>query len=238
MSKKNRERKAARKSQPSAGAATTKKLYTILGGIGLLVVAFVAYSVVSGGGQGTTQPVEVVGVDDPEQLVSLAQGMEMGDESAPVTIVEFGDYQCPGCAYFALNVQPLIEEEFVETGKARFVFYDFPLVGSGHPHSFLAARAVRCAEDQDRAWEYHEALYYNQTRWSPMGDPSNEFVSYATDLGLDTGQFNSCLRSDEHATLVSANLRLGQELGVNGTPTVFISEGNGAARRMGMVSDP
>jgi protein-disulfide isomerase len=164
--------------------------------------------------------------------------MVMGDEDAPVTIVEFGDYQCPGCAYFALTVKPQIEAELVETGKAQFVFHDFPLVGSGHPHSFLAARAVRCAMDQDRGWEYHDAIFYNQTRWSPMGDPTNEFVSYATQLGLDTGQFNSCLRSDMHAEVVSANLRLGQELGVNGTPTVLVGGGDGQARRIGMGSDP
>lgn len=239
MSKKNRERKAAGKAGTSAGTATTKRLYTILGVVGVLVVGFVGYSIVSGGGQGATQPIEVAGMDDPGQLVALAQGMEMGDEDATVTIVEFGDYQCPGCAYFATTVEPQIEAELVETGKARFIFYDFPLVGSGHPHSFLAARGVHCAMDQDRGWEYHKALYSNQTRWSLLGDPTNQFVSYASELGLDQGMFNSCLRSDQHADVVSANLRLGQELGVNGTPTILVGEGGGApAKRIGMASDP
>jgi len=237
VSKKNREKRVGRKAHASNGAAR-QKLYLILGAIGILVIGFIGYSVSSSGGQAATQPIEVPGLDDPQQLVALAQGMAMGDEDAPVTIVEFGDYQCPGCAYFGMTIEPQIVSELVETGKARFVFYDFPLVGIGHPHSFLAARAARCALDQDRGWDYHETLYVNQTLWSPTGDPTDDFVTYAAQLGLDEGAFESCLRSDRHAEVVTANMRLGQELGVNGTPTVLVGQGNNMARRIGMAGDP
>ena len=237
MSKKNREKRVGRQAHSPTGAAR-KKLYLILGVVAILALVLIGYSVSSGGGQAATQPIEVEGLDDPEQLVAMAQGMAMGDEDAPVTVVEFGDYQCPGCAYFGMTIKPQIESELVETGKVRFVYYDFPLVGSGHPHAFLAARAARCAMDQDRGWDYHEALFVNQTRWSPTGDPSDLFVEYAAQLGLDEGAFESCLNSAQHAEVVTANMRLGQELGVSGTPTVLVGEGRSMARRIGMAGDP
>ena len=77
----------------------------------------------------------------------MAKGVTKGPEDAPITIVEFGDFQCPACGAFAQQVKPQIELAFVESAQAKFVFYDFPIV-SGHPNAFLAARAARCAEDQ------------------------------------------------------------------------------------------
>jgi len=173
----------------------------------------------------------VDGLDDPETLVRLAQGMSKGDEDAPVTIIEFGDFQCPACQAFALQVKPQVELAYVESGKAKFVFYDWPIY-TGHPNAFLAARASRCAADQDMYWEYHDNLYRNQARWAPMTSPVSTFVDYAETLGLDGGDFSSCLNSDRHADLVTANLELGNQLGVNQTPTIYVEQG-GTARRVG-----
>jgi protein-disulfide isomerase len=178
-----------------------------------------------------TGPVAVEGLDDLERLVELAQGVTKGSEDAPLTIIEFGDYQCPSCQWWATQVKPSVELQYIESGKAKFVFYDWPIV-NGHPHAFLAARAARCAGDQGAYWEYHDNLFRNQTRWAASTNPSGMFGDYAEQLGMDRGAFSECLNSDRHAEVVTANMELGNQLGVNGTPTVYVEQG-GAARRVG-----
>src|SRR5690606_31043959 len=87
-----------------------------------------------------------------------------------------------------------------------------------------AARAARCAGDQGRYWEYHDALYARQARWSGRSStPLNDFEEYAAELGLDRAAFSACLRSDRHAEVVTANIMLGERLGVRGTPTVIVN---------------
>jgi protein-disulfide isomerase len=157
----------------------------------------------------------------------------MGDPNAPVTIVEFGDYQCPGCGQFARDFKPAVELALVQSGRASFTFHDYPLVAI-HPHAFIAARAARCAEDQERFWDYHNALFRTQTLWSPEADPTGLFERYAEDLGLDAGEFRSCLHSDRHADLVSANMRLAEAIGVPQTPTILVNvAGRGTAEARG-----
>jgi protein-disulfide isomerase len=208
------------------------KFYWALGAIAVVGVAVVGYSVGSNAlGAAATEPIAVEGLDNMEQLVELAQGVTKGDENAPVTIVEFADYQCPACGVFALRFKPQVELTYVQTGKAKFVFYDFPLI-SIHPHAFLAARAGRCADDQGLFWEYQDVVFRNQTRWASKSDVTGDFADYAADVGADRSAFEACLNSDRHADLVSANLRLAQELGLDGTPTIMVSQGGGMARRL------
>ena len=223
MSKKSREKRGA--------ASGTSKLYVTLGVIALVGIVGVAYAVTNAGGTAASQPIVLEGLDDMQRLVSLAQGNTLGDPNAPIRIVEFGDYSCPGCGSFNQMVKPRINLAFVETGQASFVFYDFPLV-MGHPHSFLAARAARCAGDQDRYWEYHDRLFGEQPRWSFSSSPIGMFVDYGEDIVPDAGAFESCLKSDRYADVVTANMRLGEELGVNSTPTIMVSQGSGMARRV------
>lgn len=185
-----------------------------------------------GGGEVAMEPVEFEGMDDNERVVQLGQGMVLGEEDAPITIHEFGDYQCPGCGQFAALVKPQIEQSLVPGGNVKFVYYDFPLT-SIHPYAFVAARASRCAADQDRYWEYHGSLFQNQSVWSTSASaPLGLFEDYAGELGMDEAAFSSCLRSDRHADVVTANMRLGEILGVTGTPSVLVSQG-GEAQRLG-----
>ena len=207
------------------------KLYMILGALAVIGVGVVGYSVGRGAGAAATAPVEIPGIeDDMERLAELAQGVSKGDENAPITIIEFGDYQCPGCQMFAQQVKPQIELGLVETGKARFVFYDFPLTAL-HPNSFLAARAARCAEEQGRFWEYHDNLFRNQPRWAALTNPIGLFEEYSRSLDMDDSAFQACLNSDRHAELVTANMQLGEVLNVPSTPTILI-EHDGAARQV------
>jgi len=216
--------------QAREGGSGTKKLYIAIAIVAVLGVAGVGLSVQSGG-SAVTAPVAVDGLDDMEHLVEVAQGVTRGDPDAPVTIVEFGDYQCPACQAYATQVKPQVDLAFVESGRAKFIFYDFPIIG-GHRNAFLAARAARCAGDQERYWEYHDNLFRMQARWSPMTNPIDTFVEYAETVGADGSSFRSCLESDRHAELVTANMYLGEQLGVQGTPTILINYG-AATRRVG-----
>jgi len=208
------------------------RFYWILGVVALLGIVLVGYRVMSQAlSAAAAEPVEVEGLDDPERLVELAQGMVLGDPDAPVTIYEFGDYQCPGCGQFATQIKPLMETAYIQDGRAKFVYYDFPLI-SIHPNAFLAARASRCAADQGGYWEYHQKLFVEQARWSPSASPAGTFADYASDLGLDKGEFEGCLNSDKHAEVVTAQMKLGEALGVSGTPTVMVSRGDGNATRL------
>lgn len=202
----------------------------------LLVVGIGAYAVNmnSGPGVGTAiAPIEFVGMDDPNELARIAQPVVLGNPDARIRIIEFGDYGCPACGLFYAQVKPQIDLAYGGNDDVAFVFYDFPIL-QAHPHAFIAARAARCAGDQGSYWEYHGALFENQNAWSLAANtPIDQLESYAGALGLDGSAFGSCLRSDEHAEVVSANLELGRNLGVGGTPTVMVSDGSGTAVRLG-----
>lgn len=209
-----------------------KKLYYVLGAVAVIGIGVAIYSVSSTTLSGAaTAPIEVEGIEDSERLIELAEGATLGDENAPVTIIEFGDYQCPGCGSFATNVKPQIQLQLVDQGLAKFVFYDFPLVQI-HPHAFLAARAARCAGEQDSYWDYHDLLFQMQPRWSGEASAIGSFRDYAESVGLDEDAFNSCLQSDQYADVVTANMELGAQLGVSGTPTVMVNAGD-QVRRVG-----
>lgn len=206
-----------------------KNFYIIIGVVAVAGIAVVALAL-RGGGSGATEPVDLGEIADAE-LLELAQGMVSGDPDAPVTIMEFGNYQCSACRQFALLVKPQVDMAYVETGQAKFVYYDYP--NPGFPHSFLAARAARCAGDQDRYFDYHDAVYGTFDDWAMLGNAAGHFGDLADDIGLDTDAFDACLDSDRFADVVTANLTLGQRLGAPGTPTIYIHHGSGSAQRLG-----
>lgn len=214
------------------GGSQMTKFYWILGAVAVVGIGAVGYSVGSQTlGTAATEPVDVPGLDNMDTLVQMAQGVTKGDPDAPITIVEFADYQCPGCGGFALQVKPQVDLTYVQTGKAKFVYYDLPLI-SIHAHAFLAARAGRCANDQGRFWEFQDVIFRNQPTWAAKQTVTGDFVDYAEQAGADRETFEACLKSDAHAEVVTANMRLADALGINGTPTVMISQGRGMARRI------
>ena len=228
MSNRAEQRREAREK----GGSDMTKFYWVFGAVAVIGVGSVMYSVGSNSfGTAVSEPIEIEGLDDMGTLAELAQGVTKGDADAPVTIVEFADYQCPGCGAFALSVKPQIDLTYVQTGKAKFVYYDFPLI-SIHAHSFLAARAVRCASDQDKFWDYQTLIFRNQANWAADAAPIGKFLDYAGDLDMDESAFEACVKSDRYADVVSANMRLAYELGISGTPTVMISAGGGMTRRL------
>ena len=211
-----------------------KAFYVVLGATALIAAVALGWSAVGGGvGSAATQPIQsiVVGEIDNQELVALATGVERGDPNAPITIMEFADFQCPACQQFATFVKPQLDLAYVDEGIVRFVYHDYP----AHIHSFLASRAARCALDQGEQyfWPFHDQLFAHQATWDlSSSPPMSAFEDYGAAVGLDADAFTGCLESDRHADVVSANLRLGMELAVSGTPTIFMSEGGGRSIRV------
>jgi len=139
-----------------------------------------------------------------------------GDEDAPVTIYEFSDYQCPFCGRFYTDTFPLIEENYIKTGKVRLVFKDFPL-DSIHPEATPAAIAARCAGDQGKFWEMHDKLFENQRA---LG--TSNYKQWAQELGLDAADFADCVDSKKYLSAVRKDLVEGQQNGIQGTPGFFV----------------
>lgn len=201
-----------------------KPFYWVLGVLAIVGVAALAFIVLrKNASQTATQPIAVQGTDDPQALVAKAQGVIQGPDGAPAKMLVFSDYECPYCGEFAYMIEPALVKEFVEPGKLQLVFYDFPLGGS-HRYSFLAARAARCAGDQNKFWQYHDLLFGKQSEWSTESSvPMGKFLDYGKQVGVNADAFKGCLQSDKYQDIVSANHALGERLGVNSTPTIFVN---------------
>lgn len=141
----------------------------------------------------------------------------LGDEDAPVTIIEFSDFQCPFCKRFFDQTKPQLEKEYIETGKVKFVYMHFPL-SSIHPDAEPAALASECAGEQGKFWEYHDLLFENQRSLS-----ETDLKQYAADLGLNEDQFNNCLDSGKYQDKVDSDFNQGSSNGISGTPGFLIN---------------
>lgn len=150
------------------------------------------------------------------QKVSLGGAIVKGSEKAPVTLVEFSDYQCPFSGLFFRQTLPQIEKNYIKTGKVKMVFRNYPL--PGHQNAQKAAEASECAGEQGKFWEYHDTIFENQ---KAIG--ITELKKYAKDLGLDVKKFNECLESGKMAAKVQNDFKEGGKYGVSGTPSFFIN---------------
>jgi len=139
-----------------------------------------------------------------------------GDSNAPVTIIEFSDFECPFCARFFTDTLPQIQAKYIDTGKVKFVYRDFPL--SIHDNAQKAAEAAECAYDQGKFWEYHDLLFENQRSLT-----ITSLKSYASQLSLDQSTFDSCLDSGKNAQEVKDDFQAGVNAGVSGTPAFFVN---------------
>lgn len=221
MAQQNRRARRGEASRTGGGSGT-KPFYMVLGVVAVVGVAALLWVLTQGRAGTATAPVALdFETSDVQLLLERAEGIDEGPADAPVRVIEFADYQCPACAVFATQMKPEVKREFIDAGTVRFTFFDYPIISS-HQHAFLAARAARCAGDQDRYWDYHDVLMARQTTWAARQNAMNDFLRYADDLGLDGGDFESCLKSDRHAEAVTAGSRLGEMMGVSGTPTVIV----------------
>jgi protein-disulfide isomerase len=147
-----------------------------------------------------------------------------GSRDAPVTIVEYGDYQCPNCQRFATQVKPLIIENYVSSGKVNLIFRDFPIYGDD---SVNGAMAAHCAGEQNLFWEMHDLMYQNQKAVNSGWLSSDNIKQLASDAYLDMQQFNPCFDGRKYANKILENFNVAKADGVNGTPTFMIIDNNG-----------
>lgn len=145
-----------------------------------------------------------------------------GSPDAPVKVIEYSDFQCPGCAQYHTGLGETIETEYIETGKIQFIFHEFPLT-SIHPYAIAAAEAARAAGEQGQFWQMHNLLFEKQREWATSMNPTSLFVGYAEQLGLDTDQFAEALRSNKYRNQVQAAEQAAEQAGVQATPTFVIN---------------
>jgi len=148
---------------------------------------------------------------------SVAEAPALGRPDAPVTLVEFSDYQCPFCGRFFSATLSTLKRDYIDTGKVRYVFRDYPL-DQIHPQARKAAEAAHCAGDQGKYWEMHDRLFQNQKGLTPP-----QLSEHARTLGLDGATFDTCLTSGKHAGRVQKGLEDGLAAGVQGTPGFVVA---------------
>ena len=148
--------------------------------------------------------------------VSVDDDAVLGKSDAPVTMIEFTDYQCPFCERHFTQTYPQIKKDYVDTGKVKLVVRDFPL--SFHENAQKAAEAAECAGEQNKYWEMHDKLFQNQQALDVAS-----LKTYAQQIGLNTAKFNSCLDSGQMASEIRKDMTDGQSYGVQGTPAFFIN---------------
>ena len=194
-----------------------------------VIIGVVAIAIIAGvAGSLSAPPNESVNLDMTRThgTISTAMGSPiLGDPSASVTIVEFGDYQCHQCYNWFHNTKPAITRDYIDTGKANLVFVDMAFLGRD---SGPAAQATYCAEDQGMYWEYHEMLYNTQESKIDGGWANAERLkAFAFSMGLDMELFESCLDSGKYSKRVQYNTQQARDHGVRGTPGFFIVSPDG-----------
>jgi len=173
-----------------------------------------------------TKYLEKIAAKTASSLINLENGSPpLGSENAPVTIVEFGDYQCEACYAWFHNTRDTLIDNYIETGKAKLVFVDLPFLGRDSPK---AAQASYCAEDQGQYWEYHTMLYTFQDGQPDSGWADRDRLnSFAFSLDMNMDEFNDCMDSSKYQKRVKANYNEAVKHGVQQTPTFIIISQDG-----------
>ena len=197
----------------------------ILGGIGIVtLILVVGAAILIGGDSKSATSDEAVKADT--KLLVKDNSQKLGSPSAKVTLVEFGDYQCPACGAAHPITKQLLDEY---KGDVFFVYRHFPL--PSHKNAVIAAQAAEAAGEQGKFWEMHDMLFENQETWSESNKAQDIFVSYAENLELDVAAFTNALNNKDAVEKINADQDDGIKLGVNSTPTFYI---NGEKQAGGM----
>ena len=151
-----------------------------------------------------------------EQEVSIGFSPYKGSADAPVTLIEYSDYQCPFCSRHYRDVMPTLVTEYVDTGKLKYVMRENP-IASIHPYATGASLAALCANNQGKYWEMHNIMFDNQRALS-----DENLKAYAADIGLNTTQFDECLDTKKYEPWVNADLESSRDLGLSGTPSFVL----------------
>jgi protein-disulfide isomerase len=150
------------------------------------------------------------------EAISVGDNPFLGNKNARVVLLDFSDYQCPFCGRFVRETMPQLEQEYIKTGKVKYVFRDLP-IESIHPFALKAAEAVRCAGEQNTYWEMHYRLYQNQNALDTGSMPA-----HVQALGMNLPAFTTCLNSGKYATGIRKDIADASAAGISGTPTFVV----------------
>ena len=199
-------------------SATNRIFYLIfalvaVGGIGALTYASTR----------SKDAVRVTAVDTTLPPVQ-SEGYVMGSPTAPVEIIEFGDFECPQCSRFATLTEPDIRARMVNPGRIRFRYIDLPL--DMHRNTWNASRAAACADEQGKFWEMHDAIFQTQDQWNSIAtnNPDKFLKGLAKQIGLKQDQFDECVDTKKYQAKIQAHLKIANERQVNATPTFYIGK--------------
>ena len=194
-----------------------KAFYWLLGAIVLIGAASLGYVLTKpkGGGTNVIQTADTTNAGPP-------QGYLMGKVDAPVTILEFADFECPACAGFSVVTEPDVRARIINTGLANITYFDFPL--PQHRNTLAASTAAVCADEQGKFWPMHDRLFQAQDEWNGevTDSPKPFFKRYAQEIGLDVAKWESCYDARKYQKRIGANLADGLRRGVGSTPTFII----------------
>ncbi len=188
-----------------------------------IMISFLAFNAISDESELLIKPIP----SDQELFSSnlipsalLANGLPiLGDSNAPITLIEFGDYQCHFCNVHFHNTEHSLLENYIETGKVKMIFKDFTIIG---PDSVKAANGAHCADDQGKFWQYHDILYNNWTGENNGWASSDNLLRFAQELELDIEQWSDCMIESRHSQIISESSKDARDLGITGTPAFFV----------------
>jgi len=189
----------------------------------VIIIAFLGFDGISNEAELVIEPTPTIQESGPAEInieTFLANGSPiLGNPNAPVTLVEFGDYQCKFCNVFFHSTEDNILKNYVETGKVRMIFKDFNIIG---PDSISASHGAHCANDQGLFWEYHDILYSNWTGENNGWASSENLVKFAQEIGLDMDKWSECITNGSHSQTILASNEDAKTLGITGTPAFFV----------------
>lgn len=187
------------------------KTFIIIGAVLVVIGASVFF---------TTRPGERQSTEKPPTAAKASGTMAMGRDDAPITVIEYSDFQCPFCAIFANDIQPELIEQYVDTGLVRFEWRNYPVFGQ---FSVLAAHGAMCADEQRSFWPYHDALYAQMDSLKQSDKNVDTLVAIADELELDAAAFRACIEEERYAAEIAAQYAEGRALGIVGTPTFMMN---------------
>lgn len=198
-----------------------------------IIIAFVGFDGISSQTELVIEPAPTVQQVGPAKITMntfLANGSPLlGNPSAPVTLIEFGDYQCHFCNVFFHSTEGDILKNYVETGKVKIIFKDYNIIG---PDSVNASHGAHCAKDQELFWEYHDILYSNWTGENNGWASSKNLEKFANEIGLDMDVWTQCMLDGTHSQTILASNEDAKSLGITGTPAFFVIGSDGKTTKL------
>jgi len=193
----------------------------------IVIIIGIIVSIYAIDGMNMDSEIQIESKIDLDKIRQISHSL--GSDKAPITIIEFGDYQCPFCGEWFKQVSPLLNEKYIQTGKVQLIYVDYPFLGAD---SYPTAYASFCAEEQDKYWEFHEIVFVNQGNTNDGWASSENIRKLVQEIDLDMNQYDQCVNSTTYKQKVDDNLQIGREQGVSQTPTFIVLNDKGQYQKI------